>query len=65
MIDRYYNQYTPTCDYCENTLPAAFSYRDARAKMRDAGWESRKSNGEWIDVCFDCQFQEKGYDSEK
>lgn len=27
--------------------------------MRQAGWEGRKVDGEWLDICPDCLFEEK------
>lgn len=60
-IERFYGQYTPVCDYCDKTLPGERSYADAIRAKREAGWESRKVDGEWLDICTDCQFEEKGY----
>ena len=60
-IERYYGQYTPVCDCCER-LSGESSFTDAVRAKREAGWESRKVNGEWEDICTDCQFEEKGYD---
>lgn len=60
-IERYYGQYTPVCDCCGERLPGELSFSDAVRAKREAGWESRKVNGEWEDICTDCQFEEKGY----
>lgn len=65
MIERYYGNYTPVCDYCEKRLPGELSWRDAIRAKHEAGWESRKSGGEWVDVCNDCLFEEKGYSDEE
>lgn len=27
--------------------------------MQQAGWERRKVDGEWMDICPDCLFEEK------
>lgn len=61
MIERFIREFTPVCDYCEKRLPGADSFADALHAMRKAGWESRRQNGEWICVCSDCIFTEKGY----
>ena len=50
MIERFHNNYTPVCDYCEKRLPGELSFRDALRAMWDAGWESRKQDGERICV---------------
>lgn len=60
-IERFYGQYTPCCDYCEKTLPGEFSFADAIRAKKNAGWERRKVDGEWLDICDDCIFEEKGY----
>lgn len=63
-IERFYNNFTPECDYCGKRLAGELSFRNALIAMRDAGWESRKEDGEWICVCNDCLFEEKGYNRE-
>lgn len=65
MIERFYNFYTPVCDYCEKRLAGEMSFNDAVRAKREAGWESRKVEGEWRDVCSDCLFEEKGYMEER
>lgn len=37
----------------------AVSFAEAVQIKRDAGWISRKVDGEWEDVCTDCQFEER------
>lgn len=61
-IERYFRQYTPVCDYCGNRLPGEESFSAAIRAKREVGWECRKVNGEWEDICTDCLFEEKGYD---
>ena len=53
-IDRMYDDYILSCDICgaEYIFPdfaAAVEYK------RDNGWKSRRGNGEWADICPDCQ----------
>ncbi len=65
MIERYYGQYTPTCDYCDKRLPGQLSNRDALRAIQEAGWEVRRE-GEYLGcVCTDCLFEEKGYDNDE
>lgn len=58
-IERFRDQFTPVCDLCEARLPGEFSFHDAVQAKKDAGWISRKVNGEWEDVCPDCQREER------
>lgn len=64
MIERYYSQYTPVCDYCERRLPGQLSRRDAVLAVLEAGWELRRDGEYQGCVCSDCLFQEKGYERE-
>ena len=64
-IARFLDNYRPECDYCEAELPAELSFRDALRAMYEKGWERRKVRGEWVDVCADCLFEEKGYANEQ
>lgn len=61
-IERFYGHYTVVCDTCGNELRGAESFDEARRMKHDAGWQSRKVNGEWEDICSDCLFEGKGYD---
>lgn len=63
-IERYYSNYTAVCDCCGKRL-GADSWQGAIDTKREAGWQSRKVNGEWEDVCDDCLFEEKGYDNDR
>lgn len=64
-IERYYRQYTVVCDCCDHRLGGAESFNEAVRMRREAGWESRKVDGEWEDICTDCLFEEKGYGSDR
>ncbi len=64
-IEKYYRYYTAVCDCCGARLPGEERWEDARRAKQAAGWESRKVDGEWEDVCPDCLFEEKGYANEK
>lgn len=63
-IERYYSNYSLTCDLCGKRL-GADSFEDARRLKTQQGWKSRKVDGEWMDICDDCLFEEKGYDNDK
>ncbi len=54
-----YQACTAHCDYCDNSLYGAADRRDALQMMRQAGWERRKVDSEWLDICPDCLFEEK------
>lgn len=64
-IEKYYRYYTAVCDCCGARLPGEERWEDARRAKQAAGWESRKVDGEWEDVCPDCLFEEKGYDNDE
>lgn len=61
-VFKYYEFYTPRCDYCGKVLPMETSGRAALKAMRSAGWERRSVDGETKDICTDCLFEEKGYE---
>lgn len=65
MIEKFRGMYTPTCDYCEKTLPGQMNYENAVAAILAAGWERRTEGSLRIHVCTDCQFEEKGYDKQE
>jgi hypothetical protein len=46
-IERYYNNYTAVCDRCGERLAGADSFDEAVRMKREAGWKSRKVDGEW------------------
>ena len=55
-IDNYFQGlYTPTCDVCGKELPTEFDFNEAVNAKKDVGWETRKVDGQWQDVCRDCQ----------
>lgn len=54
MIDRFDGIYTPTCDICGAELEGEFEFSDAVQAKKDAGWKSRKVDGQWEDVCDFC-----------
>jgi len=63
-IEKFGGFYTPTCDICGEELDAEFDFCDAVAAKKDAGWKSRKTAGEWEDVCCDCQALENDVSTE-
>jgi len=54
-IERFGDIYTPTCDLCGEELPGEFDFYDAVEAKKTEGWKSRKINGEWQDICCECQ----------
>ena len=54
-IDKYYGQYTPTCDYCEEQLPGEMEWEDARKAMKDSDWVSvKQKDGGHLHYCPEC-----------
>lgn len=47
--------YIPTCDLCGTELWPEFDWDDAVEAKKAAGWKSKKIDGEWMDICPDCQ----------
>ena len=54
-IDSFQGIHTPICDYCGGELPSEFDFYDAVNAKKRAGWKSRKIDGEWQDICCECQ----------
>ena len=57
-IEKLHGMYMPVCDICGEDLDTdedIHDFYDAVAAKKNAGWKSRKSNGEWQDVCRECQ----------
>lgn len=59
MIDRDGEFYYLICDVCGEEAPASFhEFREAVRYKKAEGWRSRRRDGEWEDVCPDCQEEE-------
>lgn len=59
MIDKHYGKRIPVCDYCMENLPPEDDFDDAVQAMKAAGWKTKKDeDGEWVNICTDCQKQE-------
>jgi len=56
MIDKIGGKYALVCDICsEGAMQKFDDFWDAVRFKRDNGWKSQKRNGEWQDVCPECQ----------
>jgi hypothetical protein len=56
MIEESYGDYKLVCDVCGWEADELFNYFDEAVQYkRDEGWKSQRHNGEWEDVCPDCQ----------
>ena len=56
MIDRDGGFYYLICDVCGEEAPASFcEFQEAVRYKKAEGWRSRRRDGEWEDVCPDCQ----------
>ena len=54
-IAKIYDKHVPICDICGEDLPPEHDFYDAVASSRQADWIKRKRDGEWIDICRECQ----------
>ncbi|MTI95210.1 MAG: hypothetical protein FH749_06935 [Firmicutes bacterium] len=63
-VERFYGSqdvYFLTCDVCGEEPPEIFNdFDDAVDYKKANGWQSKKRNGEWEDICPDCQDVEMG-----
>ncbi len=59
-IERNGREFIPTCDICGDVLFPEDIFQDAVDAKKEAGWKSRRVNGEWEDVCDDCLREEDG-----
>ena len=56
MIDKQHGSYILVCDICGEVVDVPFDdFYDAVQFKKDNGWKSRKVNGEWKDICPECQ----------
>lgn len=51
--------FIPTCDICGAQLHEQYYFTDAVEEKKNAGWHSKKIDGEWIDMCPDCQIDRR------
>jgi hypothetical protein len=54
-IRREENYFELICDECGTLLGEYKTFRDAVAAKKELGMKSIRVNGEWIDLCEDCQ----------
>lgn len=54
-IEKIHSEYIPICDSCGVALSGELDFYEAVAAKKVAGWKSKKLDGEWQDVCEDCQ----------
>jgi len=54
-IEKDSRMFIPVCDICGEELPPEYNFYDAVDAKKRAGWKSRKTSGEWEDVCTSCQ----------
>jgi len=47
--------YALVCDVCWEVPYSSDDFNDVVDHKKENGWKSRKADGEWIDVCPDCQ----------
>lgn len=63
-IEKYYEGrkclYIPTCDNCGAELSTEYSFGEAVAAKRDAGWKVKRIDGLLMDLCPDCQGEKHG-----
>lgn len=55
-IAKDYGEYYVVCDICGEVIGPCCDFYDAVDAKKENGWRSRKdANGEWIDLCPNCQ----------
>jgi len=54
-IERHGDAFIPTCDICGEELSPEWDFYDAVNAKKLAGWKSHKVDGQWEDVCCECQ----------
>ncbi len=54
MIDKSHGKYRAVCDNCEKELGPADTFWDAKYLADEAGWETKKKDNEWINLCPEC-----------
>jgi len=56
MIDKQRGRYHLVCDICGEEAEEGFDdFYEAVEYKKTEGWKSQKRNGQWEDVCPDCQ----------
>lgn len=59
-IERDSGFYTLTCDICgEEVNEQFYDFQEAVNYKKDNDWKSQKHNGEWQDICPECQYYGK------
>ena len=55
MIQKEYGSYKVACDVCGEELEGKFdTFDDAKAAAYNAGWLTRRTAGEWQNICPEC-----------
>ncbi len=55
MIVKQYGMFVIICDCCCEETEGFDAFQDALDCKDRYGWESKKSDGEWENICPDCQ----------
>ena len=55
MISKEYGKFTLSCDICGVAADDDYeTLQDAVDAKKDTGWQSKKIDGEWVDLCPGC-----------
>jgi len=54
MIQKDYDEWYIICDNCEERSTAFDSFNEAVDGKQEAGFTSRKIDGQWADICDEC-----------
>lgn len=54
MIERHGAVYVPVCDGCGKKLEEEYSFRDAVAVLKAAGWKTESTYGFFTHLCPEC-----------
>ena len=56
MIEKEYGHYIVACDVCVNEMDSTFeTWQDAKDGMQSEGYKRINVDGQWVDVCAECQ----------
>jgi hypothetical protein len=55
MIDKEHGEFILSCDFCGEQVDGFDDFYDAVDYKKDKGWKNKRINGDWNDICPECQ----------